>query len=94
MRLLPLDGLGNEASVRRGHKTKTIILVATPVIWISTLSIIIVQSYWAKDIPYETVQRAVENSLCFGVFHQQKQIGFARVITDQATFDTLLMSTY
>ena len=32
------------------------------------------------------VQRSIENSLCFGVYHQEKQVGFARVITDQATF--------
>jgi N-acetylglutamate synthase-like GNAT family acetyltransferase len=43
-------------------------------------------SYWAEDIPYEVVQRSVENSLCFGVYHQQQQIGFAHVITDEATF--------
>ena len=49
----------------------------------------LVQSYWAKGIPYETVERAIKNSLCFGVFHQRKQIGFARVITDQATFGYL-----
>lgn len=44
------------------------------------------QSYWAKNIPLETVLKSIENSLCFGVFNQNKQIGFARVITDKATF--------
>lgn len=44
------------------------------------------ESYWAKGIPLETVQRSIENSLCFGVFIDQKQVGFARVITDNATF--------
>lgn len=43
------------------------------------------QSYWANDRPRETVARSVENSLCFGVYHQERQIGFARVVTDQAT---------
>lgn len=43
-------------------------------------------SYWAEGIPYETVQRAIEGSLCFGVFHQNTQVGFARVVTDSATF--------
>ncbi len=44
------------------------------------------QSYWAAGIPVATVQRAIEGSLCFGVFHGSQQIGFARVVTDKATF--------
>jgi GNAT superfamily N-acetyltransferase len=43
-------------------------------------------SYWAEGIPIETVQKSIENSLSFGVFHLGKQIGFARMITDKATF--------
>ncbi|MBX9781907.1 MAG: GNAT family N-acetyltransferase [Chitinophagaceae bacterium] len=44
------------------------------------------QSYWAENIPIETVQKSIDNSLCFGVFHLGRQIGFARMITDKATF--------
>lgn len=44
------------------------------------------QSYWAKDIPLTLVQRSVENSLCFGIYKDQQQVGFARWITDSATF--------
>ena len=44
------------------------------------------ESYWAKNIPKEVVKRSIDHSLCFGIFHQDKQIGFARVITDKATF--------
>jgi GNAT superfamily N-acetyltransferase len=44
------------------------------------------ESYWAKGIPFETVLRSIENSLCWGVYHKGEQIGFARMITDQATF--------
>src|SRR5215217_1920030 len=43
-------------------------------------------SYWAENIPYETVQRSIEGALCFGVFHNNIQVGFARAITDSATF--------
>ncbi len=43
-------------------------------------------SYWSKNIPKEIVHRAIENSLCFSVFYKEAQIGFARVITDKATF--------
>lgn len=44
------------------------------------------ESYWAKNIPESTVLKAIEGSLCYGVYHQQQQIAFARVITDRATF--------
>ena len=47
------------------------------------------ESYWAKNIPIELVKTSIEGSLCFGVYHQGKQIGFARVITDYATFGYL-----
>lgn len=46
---------------------------------------LLAQSYWANDRPRETVARSVENSICFGVYHRERQIGFARVVTDQAT---------
>jgi N-acetylglutamate synthase-like GNAT family acetyltransferase len=44
------------------------------------------RSYWAKNVPKSTLSKAVENSLCFGVFHNTQQVGFARLITDTATF--------
>ncbi len=44
------------------------------------------ESYWAQNIPLEVVRRSIENSLCFGLYHQDKQIGFARLVTDKATF--------
>ena len=43
-------------------------------------------SYWAQNIPIEIVKRSIENSLCFGVYFNNEQIGFARVISDHATF--------
>lgn len=43
-------------------------------------------SYWAKGIPAETVKKSIENSICFGVYFGRQQIGFARVISDLATF--------
>lgn len=48
------------------------------------------QSYWARGIPFATVQRAIEHSLCFGGFVGTGQVAFARVITDQATFANLV----
>jgi GNAT superfamily N-acetyltransferase len=43
-------------------------------------------SYWSPGIPAEVVRRAIAGSICFALYHQQKQIGFARVVTDRATF--------
>jgi len=44
------------------------------------------ESYWAKNIPRELMERAIEHSLCFGAFDGEQQVGFARVVTDYATF--------
>jgi GNAT superfamily N-acetyltransferase len=44
------------------------------------------ESYWAKGIPREVVDRAIENALCFGLYEGNRQIGFARVISDFSTF--------
>jgi len=44
------------------------------------------RSYWAAGIPREVVERAVRNSLCFGAYEDGRQVGFARVVTDRATF--------
>ncbi len=43
-------------------------------------------TYWAPNIPIETIRRSIQGSLSFGVFENNRQIGFARVITDHATF--------
>src|SRR5690349_18214002 len=42
--------------------------------------------YWAKGIPRKTVERSIENSLCFGIYQNSQQVGFARVISDFATY--------
>lgn len=44
------------------------------------------RSYWAQGIPMETMNRSIENSLCFGFYRAGRQVGFARVVTDCATF--------
>jgi GNAT superfamily N-acetyltransferase len=46
----------------------------------------LVRSYWAEGIPRNVVARAVANSLCVGAYDDDEQVGFARVITDRATF--------
>ena len=43
-------------------------------------------SYWAQNRPREKTRTAIENSLCFGVYDGERQIGFGRVVSDHATF--------
>jgi GNAT superfamily N-acetyltransferase len=43
------------------------------------------ESYWAKNIPRATLDRSLRNSLCFTLLEAERQIGFARVVSDRAT---------
>jgi GNAT superfamily N-acetyltransferase len=43
------------------------------------------KSYWASDRPIEVIKKAIENSDCYGVYFNNEQVGFARVVTDYAT---------
>lgn len=47
-------------------------------------------SYWAKGRSIETIQKSIENSLCFGIYKDSQQIGFARVVTDYSVFAWIL----
>lgn len=55
-------------------------------------------SYWAQGITADRLTRAIENSTCFGVYQGSKQAGFARVVTDYATFayicDVFILPVY
>lgn len=44
------------------------------------------EAYWSKGIPRELVDRSIAASLCFGLYRGEAQVGFARVVTDGATF--------
>jgi GNAT superfamily N-acetyltransferase len=56
------------------------------------------ESYWAQNIPVDVVKRSIENSISYGVYHSGKQVGFARVVTDKATFaylaDVFIIESY
>jgi GNAT superfamily N-acetyltransferase len=63
------------------------------------------ESYWATNIPREVVEKSISNSLCFGLYENDKQdlpagrqVGFARLVTDRATFaylaDVFILSVY
>jgi GNAT superfamily N-acetyltransferase len=53
---------------------------------LSAIHSFLATSYWAEGIPFETVKKSIEHSLNFGVYAAGKQVGFARVITDYATY--------
>lgn len=65
---------------------------------ISTIHGFLTTSYWAAGIPVETVKRSIEHSLNFGLFQRERQIGFARLITDYATYaylsDVFILEPY
>ena len=55
-------------------------------------------AYWSNQRSRETILNSIEHSLCFGLYHQDQQIGLARVVTDYATFaylcDVFVLETY
>lgn len=53
---------------------------------ISVIHSFLTESYWAKGIPRETVERCIQHSLCFGLYAGDEQVGFARVISDFTAF--------
>jgi GNAT superfamily N-acetyltransferase len=48
------------------------------------------KSYWAKNRTIEEVKLSIENSICFGVYFEEKQVGFARILTDYVTIAYLM----
>jgi GNAT superfamily N-acetyltransferase len=56
------------------------------------------ESYWAQNMPLETLEKCIKNSLTYGVYHAGKQVGFGRIITDYSTIaylsDIFVISEY
>lgn len=56
------------------------------------------RSYWFKGVKKPLIEKLIKNSLCFGVYHQNKQIGFARIVSDFGTFaylaDVFILEEY
>ena len=65
---------------------------------IEAIHLFLRESYWSKAVPRAILEKAIDNSVCFGVYHDSKQVGFARVVTDCATFaylaDVFVMPAY
>src|SRR5262245_58419078 len=53
---------------------------------VSAIHAFLAESYWSPGVPLATVERAMSNSLCFGILCDGAQVAFARVVTDRATF--------
>ncbi len=52
---------------------------------IEEISGLLSKSYWASKRPKEVIQKSIDNSICYGVYYNEEQIGYGRVITDYAT---------
>ena len=56
------------------------------------------QAYWSPGVPLDVMRRAVEGSIVFGLYHGNEQVGFARVVSDRATFawvgDVFVLDTF
>lgn len=65
---------------------------------LATVTEFLAGSYWAEGIPSEIVARAIKGSLCFGLYEDSQQVGYARVITDRATYaylcDVFVLESY
>ncbi len=48
------------------------------------------KTYWAEDRSREVIEKTIDNSLCFGLFHKDLLIGFGRAVTDQCVYALLL----
>ncbi|RSL35096.1 N-acetyltransferase [Salibacterium salarium] len=57
---------------------------------LDTVSQLLSTTYWASKRAKETIEKSIKNSISFGVYHNSKQIGFARVVTDKAVFSWVL----
>lgn len=82
------------------HERRNEILLSTDKSKLDVITIhnFLKTSYWAKDVLISVVEKSISNALCFGVYELDKQIGFARVISDYATFayfsDVFILEAY
>lgn len=73
--------------MRHEHRDGDILVTTDPLrLDLDAIHGFLVGSYWAAGIPREVVERSVRHSICFGAFDGDRQVGFARVISDRATY--------
>jgi GNAT superfamily N-acetyltransferase len=80
----PNDGLGDPVveSVRGEYTIST----DRARIDVAAVHAFLSKTYWAPGIPEDVVRRGIAGAICFGIYHGRDQVGFARVITDAATY--------
>ena len=89
---VPHSGSNREASSLRGEGF--LISADASLLDVDTTYELLSSTVWAAGIPREIMERSIANSICFGVYderefpsrHRAKQVGFARVVSDRATF--------
>jgi hypothetical protein len=67
---------GNEVEIERGVERLDVEFIYE----------LLRQTHWARNRPRDVFERALNHSLCFGAYEGKRQVGFARVVTDHATF--------
>ncbi|WP_058308268.1 GNAT family N-acetyltransferase [Gracilibacillus massiliensis] len=72
------------------YKDDFIISDDKKLISIQTVYNLLSPTYWAKERAIETIEKSIENSYAFGVYHHNNQIGFGRIVSDQAVFSWIL----
>lgn len=76
-----------EPAIQEYHKGQFLISTDPSKLDIDSIHAFLCKSFWETEgISKETVERSIRGSLCFGVYDADQQIGFARVITDYATY--------
>lgn len=75
--------------VREFNKNDYLISTDQVKLQLNVIHDFLTNSYWAKDISKEIVKKSIDNSFCFGLYKNDIQIGFARLITDYTTFSYL-----
>jgi GNAT superfamily N-acetyltransferase len=88
----------SDNQVTEQHKGKFVISTDRERIDLDVVHGYLTESYWARGISREVVERSVENSFCFGMYCAGTQVGFARVVSDFATFaylgDVFVLDAY
>ena len=72
--------------IRRWRKHGFVVSTDPALLDLDVVHVFLSECYWARGIPKKIVQRSICNSLCFGIYKSKRQVGFARVISDFATY--------
>ncbi len=93
-----MPSLSNESAPDKYQRNGFVISTGRELLDLDVIHGFLAASYWCKDIPREVVARSIENSLCFGIYADQQQVGFARVISDYSTYayigDVFVLEAY